>query len=125
MIADAHSAEDEETKLDPKLNSYVFGAPISENPELMYLANSSDLIDLLVKFNISQNFPQLYCSHHVQELEKQQKFLHSETINSWQKQRMARVTKIFLEYKEKGWFMRDSLDSLADPFEQPNELPSY
>jgi hypothetical protein len=122
-----HCDDDEETKnqIDPDRATYVFGSPSSDRPELLYLANSFDLIDLLIKFNLAQYYPQLQASKYVEEMQSKQKLLHEETINSWQGQRMIRVNKIVSEYKEKGWFMHDSLDALKQPFDLAYELPNY
>lgn len=103
----------------------MFGEPSSDRQELLFLANSADLVDLLVKFNMAQHFPQLASSRYVFELQSKQQLLHADTINQWQTQRMTRVARIMAEYKETGWFMVDSLEALKEPFEQANELANY
>lgn len=86
---DSVLADEAQTQVDPMRTTYVFDSPErqSELFERLFLANSFDLIELLVKFNLAHNFPQLVGCKAVEELRAKQLLMYSKQVDAWQKQR--------------------------------------
>ena len=103
--------------MDQHKTSYVFGPEQASKMERLFLANSFDLIELLVRFHLAHLYPQLRGCKLVKELEATQNLAHDKQVKSWQEQRARRIAKVIDEYNDKGWFLRDNLDSLKEPLE--------
>jgi hypothetical protein len=80
--------DSEETKVfvDQHKTSYVFGPEqaFASKMERLFLANSFDLIELLVRFHLAHLYPQLRGCKLVKELEGKQNLAHEKQIKSWQ-----------------------------------------
>ena len=57
----------------------------------MFLANSFDLIELLVKYNIAHLYPQLNGCEFVKKLKAKRELVFEDVVSNWQEQRSRRV----------------------------------
>lgn len=85
--------------------------------ERLFMANSYDLAELLVQFDLAHLFPQLRGCLFVKQLQAKQNFSHVDQIRHWQDQRARRVAKVVQEYNEKGWVLEDNTEILRQPLE--------